>query len=146
MLKSVIRLLLLGSILILSACSNKIGPAEAYKGKHRQIFQSVNLDAKGDYSEAIKRFEALEVQYPLEHETELAEVQLVYACIIFKEDLSSGYFFRPSVLLCLHPMSQYTTMFFHSGPFRILSTPGVLDRLFSVDLAKRDLEPMKSLS
>lgn len=128
----------------MSACSTKTGPAEAYKGESpKQIFHAGELDMqKGDYSEAIKRFEALDVQYPLEHETELAEVQLVYA--YYRKEEYPMAVSAATRFTRLHPMSQYTDyVYFIEGLSEYYQNQGVLDRVFSVDLAKRDLEPMK---
>ncbi len=144
MLKMIITVCLLGLGLILSSCASKTGPAEAYKGETpKQIFKAGELDMnKGDYSEAIKRFEALEVQYPLERETELAEVQLVYA-YYRKEDYALA-IAAADRFTRLYPMSQYTAyVYFVQGLSEYLQHQGVLDRLFSVDLAKRDLLPLK---
>ncbi len=144
MLKTILKLIVMGMSLFLAACASKTGPAEAYKGETpKQIFQAGELDMqKGDYSEAIKRFEALDVQYPLERETELAEVQLVYAYCRKEEypmAVAAGDRFTR-----LHPMSQYTDyVYFIEGLAEFYQNQGVLDRAFSVDLAKRDLVPMK---
>ncbi len=144
MLNTMLTLFLLGMTLILSACATKTGPAEAYKGETpKQIFQAGELDMqKGDYSEAIKRFEALDVQYPLERETELAEVQLVYA--YYRKEEYPMAVAAADRFTRLHPMSQYTDyVYFIQGLSEFYQNQGVLDRAFSVDLAKRDLVPMK---
>jgi len=144
MLKMIVSLFLLGIAFILSSCANKEGPAEAYKGETpRQIFQSGEADMrKGDYSEAIKRFEALDVQYPLERETELAEVQLVYA--YYRKEEYPMAIAAAERFTRLHPMSQYTDyVFFIQGISEFFQNQGVLDRVFAVDLAKRDLAPTK---
>ncbi len=135
---------MLGAVALLSACATKTGPAEAYKGETpKQIFEAGELDMqKGDYSEAIKRFEALDVQYPLERETEMAEVQLVYA--YYRKEEYPMAVAAADRFTRLHPMSQYTDyVYFIEGLSEFLQNQGVLDRVFSVDLAKRDLLPMK---
>jgi len=142
--KNIITFCWLGIVLILSACSSKTGPAEAYRGETpKQIFQAGELDVqKGDYSEAVKRFEALDVQYPLERETELADVQLVYA--YYRKEEYPLAIAAADRFTRLHPMSRYTDyVYFVQGLSEYLQNQGVLDRLFSVDLAKRDLLPMK---
>lgn len=144
MLKTIITVLLFTMITLLSACSTKTGPAEAYRGETpKQIFEAGELDMqKGDYSEAIKRFEALDVQYPLERETELAEAQLVYA--YYRKEEYPMAVAAADRFTRLHPMSQYTDyVYFIEGLSEYFQNQGVLDRVFSVDLAKRDLLPMK---
>src|SRR3990167_5633473 len=75
-------LCVLASLITLTAgCASTSDPADAYKGETgEQIF------AKGEkamrdrsYREAIKRFEALDVQYPLGRENEIAQLQIIYA-------------------------------------------------------------------
>jgi outer membrane protein assembly factor BamD len=144
MLKTMITLFLLGMTLLLSACATKTGPAEAYKGETpKQIYQAGEQDMqKGDYSEAIKRFEALDVQYPLERETEFAEVQLVYA--YYRKEEYPMAVAAADRFTRLHPLSQYTDyVYFIEGLSEYYQNQGVLDRVFAVDLAKRDLVPMK---
>src|SRR5579862_5592911 len=66
---------------LLSACGTSTDPSEAYKGEsQQQIYQAgkVALQDKS-YSEAIKRFEALDVQYPFGTDTESAQFFLIYA-------------------------------------------------------------------
>src|SRR6266853_341817 len=66
---------------LLVACSTTTDPAETYKNEtSQQIFQR-GEEALRDhsYAEAIKRFEALEVQYPFGHDTEIAQLHLIYA-------------------------------------------------------------------
>lgn len=131
-------------MLILSACATKIGPAEAYRGETpQQIFAAGEANAKkGDFNEAIKRFEALEVQYPLEKEAELAAVHLIYAYYRKEEyaqaEAAAARFIRE------HPISAYTDYaYFMQGLADYYQHQGILDRIFGVDLAKRDVTPLK---
>ena len=144
LLKTIVSLFLMLMTVLLSACAAKTGPAEAYHGESpKQIFEAGEADMqKGDFSEAIKRFEALDVQYPLEQETEFAEVQLIYAYYRKEEypmaSAAADRFIR------LHPMSQHTAyVYYIQGLSEFYQNQGVLDRVFSVDLAKRDLKPLK---
>ena len=135
---------LMGLVLMMAACSTKTGPAEAYKDETpRQIFEGAEADMlKGSYSDAIKRFEALEVQYPLEKEAELAEIHLVYA-YYRKEDYALAEA-AATRFIQVYPTSQHTAyIYLLKGLSDYYQEQGVLDRLFSIDLAKRDLEPLR---
>jgi outer membrane protein assembly factor BamD len=65
----------------MTACSTTTDPADAYKGESAaEIFQKgEEAMLSKNYSEAIKRFEALEVQYPFGRNTEIAQLQIIYA-------------------------------------------------------------------
>lgn len=144
MFKLLAAFFLLGITISFSSCSTKIGPAEAYKGETpKQIFTAGEADMrKGDFTEAIKRFEALDVQYPLEKETELAEVHLIYA-YYRKEEFAMAEA-AASRFIRVHPMSPYTDYaYLMKGLANYYQNQGVLDRIFGVDLAKRDLVPLK---
>ena len=66
---------------LLTACSTTTEPSEAYKDETQQQIYKKGKEALQDksYSEAIKRFEALDVQYPFGSETESAQLFLIYA-------------------------------------------------------------------
>jgi outer membrane protein assembly factor BamD len=137
-------LFLMALVFIVSACTTKTGPAEAYKGETpKQIFEAGESDMRqGDYTEAIKRFEALDVQYPLEPESEIAELHLIYAYYRKEEyplaEAAAARFIR------VHPMSQHTDYaYLIQGLADYYENQGVLDQMVGVDLAKRDLVPIK---
>lgn len=137
-------LLLAGTTVVLASCASKIGPAEAYKGETpRQIFEAGEQDmVKGDYTEAIKRFEALDVQYPVEAEAELAEVHLIYA--YYRKEEYQMAVAAADRFIRVHPMSQYTDYaYLMKGLSDYYQNQGALDRIFAVDLAKRDVAPVK---
>lgn len=144
MFKLLVSLFLTVMAFLLSSCAAKTGPAEAYKGETpKQIFDAGEADMrKSDYTEAIKRFEAMDIQYPLEKDSELAELHLIYAYYRKEEfpmaEAAAARFIR------VHPMSPYTDYaYFIQGLADYYENQGVLDRLFGVDLAKRDLVPIK---
>lgn len=144
MLKMIVALFVMGTVLILSACSTKTDPAEAYKGETpKQIFVDGEEDMrKANYTEAIKRFEALDIQYPLEDQTEVAELHLTYAYYRKEEyalaEAAAGRFIR------LHPMSKHTDYaYFIQGLSDYYQNQGIIDRVFSVDLAKRETAQIK---
>src|SRR5687768_16532066 len=66
---------------LLTACSTTTDPAEAYKGETAsQIFTKGEAALRDrSYQEAIKRFEALDVQYPYGRDTEVAQLHIIYA-------------------------------------------------------------------
>lgn len=124
----------------LGACSNTNDPSEMYKDQTAQQIFKNGKDALRDknYSEAIKRFEALDVQYPYGRETELAQLYLVYAYYMKEEyslsTLTADRFIR------LHPTNPYVDYaLYMKGIADYYQNLGVLERLFAVDIATRDL-------
>lgn len=73
--------------LLMTACSNTTDPADLYKGESaEQIFQKGEEALRDkNYQEATKRFEALDVQYPLGRNTETAQLQIIYAYYMSSE-------------------------------------------------------------
>jgi outer membrane protein assembly factor BamD len=131
-------------ILLLNACSTVTDPAETYKGETPQhIFEKGEAALKDkNYSEAVKRFEALEVQYPLEHNTQIAELHIIYAYYM-SEDFASA---ESAADRYIHsyPTSQHADYaYFMSGLANYYQNLGVFERLFSIDLATRDLSQVK---
>jgi outer membrane protein assembly factor BamD len=137
-------ILLIISFNLLVACSTVTEPSLLYPGESPvQIFEK-GKDALIDksFGEAIKRFEALDVQYPFNKETEWAQLYLVYAYYM-KEDYalsqaSADRFVR------LRPANPYVDyVYYIKGLAGFYQNMGVLEQIFAVDLAKRDLTQMK---
>lgn len=140
-----IRLILVGSLLtLLGACSTTTDPAETYKNETaQQIFQR-GEEALRDhsYQEAIKRFEALEVQYPFGHDTEIAELHIIYAYY-----MTSDYALAEAAadrFVHAYPTSSHVDYaYFMRGLSNYFQNLGVFERVFTVDLATRDLTQIK---
>lgn len=129
---------------LLTACSTTTDPAETYKNETpQQIFQR-GEDALRDhsYAEAIKRFEALEVQYPFGHDTEIAQLHLIYAYY-----MSSDYAQAEAAadrFIHAHPASPHVDYaYYMRGLSNYFQNMGVFERIFTVDLATRDLGQIK---
>lgn len=128
----------------ITACSTTNEPSEAYKGQStQQIFAEGKKSLVGNnYSDAIKHFEALDVQYPYGKETERAQLYLIYAYYM-KEDYAlsvaaSDRFIR------LHPTNPNVDYaYYMRGIANYKQSIGILERIFSVDLATRDLQLIK---
>lgn len=127
-------------LILVSACSTAVDPAEAYKGEAPQTIYAKGKAALQDksYTEAIKRFEALDIQYPAGRETENAQLYLIYAYYM-KEDyaLSLSAAERFIRLHPTHPHVDYA--YYMRGLADYYQNLGVLERLFAVNLATRDL-------
>jgi outer membrane protein assembly factor BamD len=139
--KTIFFLSIVLMIIFLSACTTATTePSEAYQGETpRQIYlQGKSSLQDKNFSEAIKHFEALDVQYPYAPETESAELYLIYAYYM-KEDYAlsvaaSERFIR------MYPTSPYVDYaYYMRGVSDYYQNLGVLERIFTVDLAKRDL-------
>ncbi len=138
---------LLGATLatsFLASCSTTTDPADAYKGESaHEIYTrgKTALEDKG-YSEAIKRFEALDVQYPYGMDTENAQLYIIYAYYMKEEfPLSSSAAER---FIRLHPASPHADYaYYMKGLADFYQNLGIFERLFSLDLATRDLTQMQ---
>lgn len=130
--------------LLMAACSTTTDPAEAYKGESPEhIFQKGEEELRDkNYQEAIKRFEALDVQYPLDRNTETAQLQIIYAYY-----MSSDYASAESAadrFISAHPASPHVDYAYYlRGLSNYYQNLGVFERLFAVDLSTRDLTQLK---
>ncbi len=125
---------------LLAACASATDPAEAYKG---ETAQQIYLRGKAalqsrSYAEAIKRFEALDVQYPYGANTESAQLYLIYAYYMKEEyALSSATAER---FIRMHPLNPYVDYAYYlRGLSDYYQNLGILERVFTIDLATRDL-------
>ena len=128
----------------LAACSTPTDPAETYTGETpRQIFK-VGKGAlqNKNYSEAIKRFEALDVQYPFGTETEEAQLYLIYAYYMKEEYALSVA--AADRFIQMHPTNPHVDYaYFMRGKADYYQNLGLIERMFSIDLATRDLTQMQ---
>lgn len=129
---------------LVAGCASSTEPSEAYKGESQHEIYQRGREALLDksYSESIKRFEALDVQYPFGQETENAQLYLIYAYYM-KEDyaLSSAAAER---FIRIHPTSPHVDYaYYMKGLSDYYQNMGILERLFTVDLATRDLTQLQ---
>lgn len=125
---------------ILTACATSNEPAEAFVGESPQSIYRSGVESLKDksYTDAIKRFEALDIQYPYYPETENAQLYLIYAYYM-KEDYAlalaaADHFIR------LHPTSPHVPYALYlRGITNYYQNMGVMEKIFAVDLATRDL-------
>lgn len=130
---------------LLSACSTSTDPADLYKDETPyQIFERGKAALKDNsYSEAAKRFEALDIQYPFGVETERAQLYLIYA-YYEKEDYALSVA-AADHYIHMHPASpDVDYAYYMRGVSNYYQNLGVLERLFAVDLAKRDLAQIRA--
>ena len=125
---------------LLSACSTATDPADAYKGETPQHIYKAGKSALQDkgYNEAVKRFEALDVQYPFNQETESAQLYLIYAYYM-KEEYTLAVTAADRYIR-LHPTSPHVDYaYYMRGISDYYQNMGVLEKMFAIDLATRDL-------
>lgn len=137
-----LTILFLSSLLI--SCSTTTDPAETYKNETaEQIFQRGEQALRNrNFSEAVKRFEALDVQYPFGHNTELAELHVIYAYYMTSDYASAEA--AADRFIHSHPTSPHVDYaYFMRGLSNYYQNLGVFERLFAVDLATRDLTQIK---
>ncbi len=134
---------LLGTTLLttlIASCSTSTDPADAYKGQtQQQIYKEGKVALQNSsYSDAVKHFEALDVQYPYGADTETAQMYLIYAYYM-KEDYAlaiaeADHFIR------LHPSNPHIDYaYYRRGMSNFYQNLGPLEKLFNVDKATRDL-------
>lgn len=129
---------------LLSACVSTISPSDAYKGESAaQIYQrGKEAMEERNYSEAIKRFEALEVQYPYGEETEQGQLYIIYAYYMKEEYALSAA--AADRFIRLHPTNPNVDYaYYMRGVANYYQNLGLLERFFAIDLAKRDLAQIK---
>lgn len=129
---------------MLTGCGATTDSSQAYKGESPQTIYAYGKSALKDrsYSEAIKRFEALDVQYPYGPETEKAEFYLIYAYYMKDEYALSAA--AADRFIHLHPAYQYVDYaYYMRGLANFYKNMGILERIFSVDLATRDLTQIR---
>lgn len=129
---------------LLSACASSPDPSEAYKGESQEQIYQAGKTALQDknFSEAIKRFEALDVQYPFGEHTESAQFYLIYA--YYMKDDHALAVAAADRFIRLHPTNPHVDYaYYMRGLANYYQNLGVIERLFSVDLATRDLTQMQ---
>lgn len=129
---------------LLTGCASSTDPADAYKNEsQQQIYQAGKTALRsGDYSEAIKRFEALDVQYPYGSYTEQAQLYLIYAYYM-KEDYALSVA-AANRFIRTHPTNPHVDYAYYiRGLADYYQNLGFLEHLFSIDVANRDLAQMQ---
>ncbi len=83
--------LILCMVLLLTACSDAKDPLAAYRGQSAgDLYQSAERNlSKGNYSTAVREFEALDNLYPFGHYAEQAQLDVIYA-YYQDDDMSSA--------------------------------------------------------
>lgn len=130
--------------ILLNACSTATDPAEAYRDETAQQIFSRGEDAlrSRSYQQAIKRFEALDVQYPFGRETEIAQLHLIYAYYMTDDYASAES--AADRYIHAHPTSEHIDYaYMMRGLSNYYQNLGVFEHLFAVDLATRDLTQIK---
>lgn len=144
LLKQITTLTLALTFALLTACANTTDPSEAYKNETAdQIFQAgENAMRNHSYREAIKRFEALDIQYPFGRNTEIAQLQLIYAYY-----MTSDYALAEAAadrFVHSHPVNpDVDYAYYMRGLSNYYQNLGVFERIFAVDLATRDLTQIR---
>jgi outer membrane protein assembly factor BamD len=128
----------------IEACSTTVDPSEAYKNETPQQIFRKGEDAlrDKDYQEAIKRYEALDVQYPFGRDTETAQLHIIYAYYMNNDYASAEA--AADRFIHSHPTNPHADYaYFMRGLSNYYQNLGVFERIFTVDLATRDLGQVK---
>jgi len=130
--------------LILTGCSTTFDAADAFKGESPEKIFALGEEYLKDksYQNAIKRFEALDVQYPFGHNTEIAQLHLIYAYYMTSDYPSAEA--AADRFIHTHPTSPHVDYaYYMRGLSNYYQNLGVFERFFTVDLATRDLVQIK---
>jgi outer membrane protein assembly factor BamD len=131
-------------LMVLNGCSTTSDPADTYKGETPQHIFQKGEEALRDKnnSEAVKRFEALEVQYPLEPYTQTAELHIIYA--YYKaQDYASAEAAAERYIRAFPASPHVDYAYYMYGLSNYYHNLGVFERLFTVDIATRDTAQIK---
>lgn len=143
--KTLLALTLLTALTgLLTACGTTTDSSTAYQGESpNSIYQHGTAALKDkNYSEAMKRFEALDVQYPFGNDTQKAQFYLIYAYYMKEEyALASASAERYIRLYPASPNVDYA--YYMEGLSDFYKNLGLLERMFSVNLATRDLTQIR---
>jgi outer membrane protein assembly factor BamD len=129
---------------LIAACASSTDPADAYKGETaQQIFQGGETSLRNQsYADAIKHFEALDVQYPFGRDTQTAQLHLVYAYYKNSDFLSAET--AADRFIHAYPTSPNVAYaYYMRGLSSYYQNMGIFERMFSVDYATRDLTQVK---
>ncbi len=125
---------------LLASCATTDNPANAYSNeKPNEIYQhGRSALADKSYGEAIKRFEALEVQYPDYPNAEPGMIDLVYAYYMKEEYAQASS--TADRFVKLYPASPHVdyVLYLH-GLSAYHQNLGLFEKVFSLDMAQRDL-------
>jgi outer membrane protein assembly factor BamD len=128
----------------LTSCATATDPAETYKGESAEHIFQQGEDAlsKRGYQEALKRFEALDVQYPFSPHIEVADLHIIYAYYMTSDYASTQA--AADRFIHTHPSSPHVDYaYYMRGLANYYQNLGIFERLFTVDLATRDLTQIK---
>ena len=129
---------------LLTACASSTDPADAYKDETaQQIFQGGEDALRNhDNADAIKHFEALDVQYPYGRDTQTAQLHIIYAYYKNSDFLSAET--AADRFIHAYPTNPNVAYaYYMRGLATYYQNMGVFERLFSVDFATRDLTQVK---
>jgi outer membrane protein assembly factor BamD len=131
-------------VLLQASCSSVSNPADAYPHESAQEIYQKGVSALRDksYHEAVKRLEALDVQYPFEPVTENAQLYLIYAYYM-KEEYALAISMADR-FIHMHPTNPNVDYAYYlRGVADYYQNLGIFERLFTLDLATRDMTQLK---
>ena len=131
-----LHLLIIGSLVLLSACANKdrepktISEAELYEGAQNQL-------ERGQWEPAIKNLQSLEENFPFGAYAEQAQLELIYAYYSAgTPDLVNA---AANRFIRLHPQHRNVDYaYYMMGLSSFTEGRGMFERVLPTDLTKRD--------
>ncbi len=137
-----LRIVVLLLTLNLAACKNWFGKDDEYNPYKDETAEQIYAEAdkalkKHEYSNAIKRFEAMDSMYPFHDNAERAQLQLIYA--YYKKDDFASCSAAAERFIHLYPRSNRVDYaYFMKGMANFKQMRGALALYVPMDLAWRD--------
>lgn len=132
-------------ILMLCACTKNATNLMPYPGETAQQILGAGKAAlrRGNLPEAVKRYNAVLLQYPLNNQRDLALIYLMYA--YYKQEEFAAAENTATRFIQIYPDGQYADYaYFIRGLAQYYRNQSILDRVANVDLARRDLTDFKA--
>lgn len=129
---------------LLAGCATSVDVANLYKGQpeNKIFYDGQKLMLKGNYDEAIKHFNVLEARYPFGKYSRQVQLNTIYT-----------YYKKGDYPLAIAAADRYIRLYpqgpdvdyayYMRGYLKFYGSQGFFEKHFPVDLAKRDLAPLK---
>lgn len=119
-------------------------PGAAFKGQsEQQIFDGAQKALKkGDYSKAIKHYEALDTLYPFGKYAQQAQINSIYA--YYEDDDYASSIAAADRYIHLYPMDQHVDYAYYlRGLAEFYQNRGFLEKYVRTDFSQRDLSALR---
>jgi len=134
----------MGAVLLMAGCASSTDPAETYRGESAEHIYTQGEKALKNhhYEEAIRRFDALDVQYPYSPHSRQAQLHVIYAHFMH-EDYPSTQSAAERYIHAWPANPDVAYAYYMRALAYYRQNIGIFERIFPVELSRRDLTPIK---